>query len=156
MIIAHARFIVCCTQVIGLAALCVFNACDREAGPSAAPSAAAPVPADQLRIGEKAYEAHCAQCHYAGEGGANVPPLANSPVLLGPPAATFKVILQGQANQSVVNGQKFNGIMPAMDYLTDEEIASVTAYLRHRFAAKEEPVTPAQVAEARRNLPVSR
>jgi nitrite reductase (NO-forming) len=103
-----------------------------------------------VRTGEQVYEASCAQCHYAGEGGANVPPLAGSPILQSEPAATFKVILQGQRNQSVVNGRKFNGIMPAMSYMSDDEIAAVTAYLRQRFAGKEEAISPASVADARK------
>lgn len=96
------------------------------------------------------YENNCAQCHYAGEGGANVPPLPGSRVLQNEPAATFKVILNGQRNQSVVNGRKFNGIMPGMAYLTDDEIAAVTAYLRQRFADKAEALNPSDVGQARR------
>jgi len=154
MWIAHARFIVCRTQVIGLAACCLLVACDRKPPAALPESNVAATQPEQLRAGEKAYEMHCAQCHYAGEAGANVPPLQNSPVLLAEPRATFKVILQGQSNQSVVNGKKFNGIMPAMAYLSDDEVAAVTAYLRERFAGKREAIAAAEVAAERKRLGV--
>ncbi|CAN5724856.1 hypothetical protein BH20VER1_BH20VER1_25620 [soil metagenome] len=146
MLIVRAGRIVC----LGTSAVFLLIGCQRR---PAAATPAAPVPAasaEQLREGEKAYELHCAQCHYAGEGGENVPPLTDSPVLLAEPAATYRSILLGQRNQSIVNGRKFNGIMPAMDYLSDDEIAAVTAYLRERFAGKTETLDPAEVAALRK------
>jgi mono/diheme cytochrome c family protein len=153
MRIAHARFIIRHAQAVAaLFATVLLAACDpaEKASTPVAQSIETPPLEQQLRAGEKAYEMHCAQCHYAGEGGANVPPLAGSPVLQSEPAATFKVILHGQRGQSVVNGKKFNGIMPAMSYLSDDEIAAVTAYLRQRFADKSEALNSADVAKARR------
>jgi nitrite reductase (NO-forming) len=152
MTIVSASWIACLRRVVVLAAVGLCTACrpaEETAGTSGSATAAAP--AEQFAAGEKVYEMHCAQCHHAGEGGATAPPLTNSPVLLAAPAATYGVILQGQRNQSVVEGRKFNGIMPAMEYLSDEEVASVTAYLRQRFAEKSETLDPAEVRSFRKH-----
>jgi mono/diheme cytochrome c family protein len=148
MTIVRARWIAC----LGMAAvMCLPLGCKRtDTAAVGEATTARPASAEQLSAGANVYEMHCAQCHYAGEGGANVPPLNDSPVLRDKPAATFKVVIEGQQNQSVVNGQKFNGIMPAMNYLSDEEVASVTAYLRERFVGISEAIEPGTVAEVRR------
>lgn len=59
------------------------------------------------------------------------------------------LILKGQSRVSVVAGKPFNGEMPAMDYLTDEEIAAVTAYVLTTFAEKKVAVEPGLVTELR-------
>ncbi|MBA2432989.1 MAG: cytochrome c [Chthoniobacterales bacterium] len=152
MIIVSATWIARLRWTVVLAGACLCAACGPGEETVAPPrSATAAAPAEQFAAGEKVYEMHCAQCHYAGEGGANAPPLTNSPVVLAAPAATYRVILQGQRNRSIVDGRKLNGIMPAMDYLSDEEIASVTAYLRQRFAGKSETLDPAEVRSFRKN-----
>ena len=113
-----------------------------------------PALADQLAAGSEVYQTSCANCHYAGEGGETTPPLTGSAALGSDPAALFKIILRGQRNESVVQGQKLNGIMPGMPYLSDEEIAAVTAYMRQRFGGTAEPIDPANVAAERKKLGV--
>ena len=147
--VAHARWRGCLGQAAAGAALLLLLGCKREAvTPAPSVPASPPVLAEQLAAGAQVYEMTCAQCHFAGEGGPAAPPLAGSSALARP-ESVFKIILQGQRGQSVVNGQKLNGIMPAMNYLTDEEVAAVTAYLRERFGGKTEAVQPADVAKAR-------
>lgn len=108
------------------------------------------IPAAALRAeGSEVYEVACALCHYAGEGSALAPDLKGSPVLAGPPEETITIILRGRQNQSVVNGKRFNGIMPKQDTLTDREIAAVVAYVRDQFAGKEDVAQPADVAAMR-------
>ena len=155
MKVAHAKFTVRHAQAVACCALIILAGCKRPAAVEPQPSSVAAPPAlsEQLTAGEEVYNVNCAQCHYAGEGGANVPPLAGSPAL-GASAGMFKIILQGQRNESVVNGQKFGGIMPGMAYLTDEEVAAVTAYLRRRFGANAEAIDSAQVAAERKRLGV--
>ncbi len=49
----------------------------------------------------------------------------------------------------LVEGKPFNGQMPAFDYLTDEEIASVVAYIRKQFGGVGEVVPVQAVTDAR-------
>jgi mono/diheme cytochrome c family protein len=156
MKVAHAKFTVRHAQAVACCALLSLLAgCEKPAAVESqqASAAAPPALAEQLTAGEEVYNVNCAQCHYAGEGGANVPPLTGSPALADS-ARMFKIILQGQRNESVVQGQKFNGIMPGMAYLADEEIAAVTAYLRQRFGGNAAAIDPAQVAAERKRLGV--
>ncbi len=46
------------------------------------------------------------------------------------------VILKGQSGEVVVNGKKYNAIMPAQDYLTDIQIADVLNYVRNSWGNK--------------------
>jgi mono/diheme cytochrome c family protein len=118
------------------------------------PGASAPALAEQLSAGEEVYQTGCANCHYAGEASPTTPALVGAAAVGGDPSALFKIILQGQRNESVVEGRKLNGIMPAMAYLSDEEIAAVTAYVRQRFGGTAEAIDPAHVAAERKKLGV--
>ena len=132
------------------------TSCDRPASSieTTTPSAFAPALAEQLAAGEEVYQTGCANCHYAGEASPTTPALVGSAAVSGDPSALFKIILQGQRNESVVEGRKLNGIMPGMAYLSDEEIAAVTAYVRQRFGGTSEAIEPAKVAAERKKLGV--
>ncbi len=109
--------------------------------------------AGTLRDGEAVYQMACAQCHYGGEHTANAPALLDSPLLKKPAIETARIILVGQANASLVDGKAFGGIMPAMGYLTNEEVASVVRYVRKTYVnIDEESPTPAQVEALRQEV----
>jgi mono/diheme cytochrome c family protein len=104
-----------------------------------------------LLPGEEVYQAACAQCHYAGEQTPNAPALTDSPLLKKPGLETARIILTGQANASMVDGELFGGIMPAMSYLSNEEIAAVVRYVRKSYAGiDEESPTVEQVETLRK------
>lgn len=88
-------------------------------------------------------------CHYDGAGNPAAPDLKGSSYLAGEPDPLIKIILEGQNRVSVVNGKKFNGYMPKMDYLTDEEVAAVTAYVRSTMAEQRETISAEQVKALR-------
>jgi nitrite reductase (NO-forming) len=48
-----------------------------------------------------------------------------------------------------VNGMTYNGAMPPMAFLSDDEIAAALTYARASFGNKLSPVTPAEVAKVR-------
>lgn len=155
MKVAHAKWLLHCAQAAACCASINLVGCERSSTVEAPPSSApVPVLAEQLTAGAEVYKLNCAQCHFAGEGSATAPPLAGSPALSAGPTRAIRIILQGQRNESVVQGQKFNGIMPGMAYLTDEEIASVAVYLRERFGGTAEAVDPVTVAKERKDLRV--
>ncbi len=104
----------------------------------------------QLAAGAEVYNQSCAICHYDGAGNPAAPDLKGSSYLQGGPEKLITITLKGQGNVSVVNGKKFNGQMPKMDYLTDEEIAAVTAYVLASYANERKPVSVEAVRSLRK------
>lgn len=85
---------------------------------------------DRLQAGRDLYRYNCAACHQPeGEGIAGVfPPLAKSDWLKGDPAQVISAVANGLSGKIVVNGETYNGVMPAMQ-MSDEEIAQVVSYV---------------------------
>jgi nitrite reductase (NO-forming)/hydroxylamine reductase len=130
------------------------------AEPSASPSApqvhqaevagAAGVAA-QVKAGESVYQTVCLACHQAdGKGlpGA-FPPLAGSDYLLGDKDRAVGVVVRGLEGEVVVNGIKYNSVMPAMTQLSDQEIADALTYAMNSWGNQGGAVTVAQVAAVR-------
>lgn len=102
-----------------------------------------------LKIGAKVYETNCLQCHLKdGQGLTGVmPPLANSDWLAGPPDQLIRTVYEGLEGQIEVNGFSYNGVMPAFDQLSNEEIAAVLTYTRKSFGNNFQKILPDQVRE---------
>ncbi len=100
--------------------------------------------------GAKVFSANCAACHGAqGQGQPGVfPPLANNPAVTGDPNAVIGIVLNGLQKQITVNGQNYNGQMPAWKgTLTSQQTADVITYIRGALGDNHaSPVTQAQVA----------
>jgi mono/diheme cytochrome c family protein len=78
------------------------------------------------------------------------PPLEKADFLKRPLKEVIAVIVKGQSGDITVNGVKYTGIMPAQDYLTDEQIADILNYVYNIWGNKSaNPVLPAMVAKAR-------
>lgn len=108
--------------------------------------------AKSVERGKELYTTHCQNCHMAdGKGTAGVfPPLAKTDFLKKPAKAWIDLVLKGQMGEVTVNGEKYNGVMPAQNYLTDEQIADILNYARNSWGNKNPvAITPAQVAKAR-------
>lgn len=103
----------------------------------------------QLVAGVGVYEMNCAQCHVDGKGSPTAPALIGTAIVKGPAKAIIEVVLKGQTGKVLVDGKPFTGQMPAFDYLTDEEIASVVAYIRKQFGEVGEVVPVQTVTDAR-------
>lgn len=78
------------------------------------------------------------------------PPIAKSDFLKRPSKDLINNILNGQSGEIKVNGHVYNTLMPAQNYLTDEQIADVLNYINNSWGNKK-PVafTPAQVKKLR-------
>jgi len=84
----------------------------------------------QVKAGEQVFQTVCMACHQAdGKGipGA-FPPLAGSDFLMGDKGRAVGVVVNGLQGEVVVNGTKFNSVMPAMTQLSDQEIADALTY----------------------------
>lgn len=98
--------------------------------------------------GKKVYTNNCMNCHMEDGKGLEgaFPPLAKSDYLKRPSKDLIAVILKGQSGEIKVNGVVYNGMMPAQDYLSDEEIADVLNYINNSWGNKNlKPILPAQV-----------
>ena len=128
------------------------------AGTSAAPGAQAAAPAAQgtpvqaSANGAQVYTANCVSCH--GEQGAGVagafPAMAGNKAVLGDDKYLSNVLLYGLQGQINVNGQVYNGVMPAWAAsLTDAEIAAVITHIRVSWGNTAPAVTEAAVRTER-------
>jgi nitrite reductase (NO-forming) len=110
-------------------------------------------PAD---LGKATYTKVCAACHQPeGQGVAGAfPPLAGSDYL----AKTSKEklinhIVHGVQGPMTVNGATYNGAMPPMAFLSDDEIAGALSFARSAWGNGLDAVSPSDVAKVRTQPP---
>lgn len=140
----------------------VFDRSDLRPPPSRAADVKEPDPqtvTDLMKIGMQVYGSRCVSCHGPeGKGGPGVPPLAGSEWVAGAeagPARQARIVLYGIQGDFTVNGQRFNGNMPAWGTLRDYELASVLTYARNSWGNKADTddakpgITTAGIAAAR-------
>lgn len=105
----------------------------------------------QIKRGQNVFSQTCIACHQAdGKGIPNVfPPIAKSDYLMADRERAIGIVLKGFNGEVVVNGSKFNSIMPPLDVLTDQQIADVLTYVMNSFGNKGEPVSADLVRKVR-------
>ena len=104
--------------------------------------------------GAAVYAARCAACHQAtGAGLPGVfPPLAGSDWVAGKEATLAAIVLHGINGPLTVNGNPFNGAMPAFAaQLQDAEVAAVLSHVRSQWGNTGAPVTAEAVAAVRKD-----
>lgn len=123
--------------------------------PNGTAGAQAAVQTKAPRTGAQIFSSTCAACHQAQGEGTNVyPPLAGSEWVNGPESRVVRIILHGLIGDVEVQGQVYNGAMPAWGpTLSDDEIAAVATYIRASFGNQSLPITTATVAQARAAYP---
>jgi nitrite reductase (NO-forming) len=101
---------------------------------------------ERIARGEQVFKTNCAACHQSsGEGiPAAFPPLAKSDFLNANKIRAIETITIGRQGKLVVNGQEFNGVMPAWT-LTDEEIANVLTFIYSSWGNSGQEVSPEEV-----------
>lgn len=118
--------------------------------------ASGPVEYDPIRVGSRFFTRNCTVCHQAnGSGVAGAfPPVADSNWVQGPEEMLIRILLNGMTGPVQVNGESYNGAMPAFATASNEEIAGVLTLLRTdpQFGNNSEPVTPEAVAAVRAEL----
>ncbi|RYD82947.1 MAG: cytochrome c, partial [Verrucomicrobiaceae bacterium] len=98
-----------------------------------------------------AYKLYCGACHQGdGKGdGSRFPPLAGSERVTGDKRKLIDVILKGLSGPMTVKGIEYNGVMPAHDFLKNEEIAQILTYIRMSFGNNASSVGVGEVIKAR-------
>ena len=105
---------------------------------------------DLLATGEQIYGQVCAACHQAnGQGVPGAfPPLVDSDFLKADTKRAIEAVIKGLTGKITVKGVEYNGAMPPMGYLKDEEIAGALSYVLTKWNGGGS-VTPAEVAAVR-------
>lgn len=100
--------------------------------------------------GKMLYEQNCLACHQADGSGvpALAPPLIKGVFVSGEKKQLINVLLKGLEGVEI-KGEYYASPMPAFDYLSDEDIASVLTYVRSNFSNKEEAISAEEVKQAR-------
>jgi mono/diheme cytochrome c family protein len=123
------------------------------AAPVAAGSPAPAVAVVDIDAGKAQYLGLCGACHQpTGLGLPPVfPPLLNSEYVTGSTERLVAIVLKGVIGPITVDGKPYNNMMPAQGaVLTDSKISQVASFVRSSFGEGAGPITPEQVAEARK------
>ncbi|MEP6592014.1 MAG: c-type cytochrome, partial [Gemmatimonadota bacterium] len=106
--------------------------------------------AERVEFGKRIFDRTCAACHQPDGRGIPqaFPPLAGSDFLNADKVRAIGVVLHGRSGPITVNGEQFDGVMPALS-LTDEMTANVLTYVYSQWGNKGLIVTPAEVAGVR-------
>lgn len=101
--------------------------------------------------GKAIFAQNCLSCHQADGGGVpNMnPPLIKTDYVLGDKNRLIKIVLNGFNERVEIEGEMYNNVMPALNHLTDKQIAAVLTYVRNNFGNKASAVTPIEVKKAR-------
>ena len=119
--------------------------------PKAKLAAAGVIAPALLAQGKKVYTQYCLSCHQADGGGVpNMnPPLIKTTYVLGDKTRLTNILVHGFAEKVDINGETYNNIMPAHDFLTDAQMAAVLTYVRNAFGNKASAVSVAEVKATR-------
>jgi nitrite reductase (NO-forming) len=102
--------------------------------------------AESIKRGEGIYKTNCMACHQPTGLGIQhaFPPLAKSDYLNKDKIRTIKTVTGGLQGKVIVNGQEYDGVMPAWT-LSDEDIANVLTFVYNSWGNSGKQVTPAEV-----------
>jgi mono/diheme cytochrome c family protein len=106
-------------------------------------------------LGKAYFTQNCVACHQANAAGipGQFPPLAGSEYINGGSKRLGMILLKGLQGIVTVEGKQFNGAMPAWEKtLTDKKIAAILTYVRGDFGNHGGPITPDQIADARKEF----
>lgn len=87
---------------------------------------------EQLILGQQVYTDNCSSCHQPGGVGipGSIPPLLNNPHVQDTEYVRG-VIKNGRTGVIEVNGETYDGVMPAFTTLDDTQIDAVIAYVQN-------------------------
>jgi mono/diheme cytochrome c family protein len=101
--------------------------------------------------GAAVYKQYCLTCHQVDGGGVpNLnPPLSGTDWVVGDKNRLIGVLLNGLQNAEI-EGETYDNVMPAHDFLTDQQLADVLTYIRSNFGNKAIGITPGEVKAQRK------
>lgn len=101
--------------------------------------------------GKAAYTQYCMACHQADGGGVMGlnPPLIKTTYVLGDQKRLINIVLKGLNEEIEIDGDVYANPMPALNFLTDQQVADILSYVRNSFGNKASVITAAQVKAVR-------
>lgn len=120
--------------------------------------AQSPVPDEQairnsIAMGALAFSDNCQACHQPdGYGEEGLYPSLHRPELLADRVALVRTILHGRVRTSgspVSDEQRVDRLMPSFEFLSNDEIASIVAFITNSWSAGAQIVTSDEVESAR-------
>jgi mono/diheme cytochrome c family protein len=108
--------------------------------------------------GQVLYGKHCLSCHQAdGYGVPNMQPAITGGTWVGGDARALALFVMTGGFDSASRKESDNhNVMPGFAQLTDAELAAILTFIRAKFGKGAPPVSAADVAEARDDLPPSK
>jgi mono/diheme cytochrome c family protein len=110
-----------------------------------------PLPKESMERGKKVYDQYCMPCHM--QDGTGVPrlnpPLVKTSYVLGDKKTIIEIVIKGFDAQVEIEGEYYQNAMAPHDFLTDEQIADVSTYVRNSFGNKASVVVPSDVKAVR-------
>lgn len=106
--------------------------------------------------GQKMYSIYCSACHQSNGKGVEgrYPTLHGTKWVNGDKKRLITLLLNGWDEPITVKGETYeNNLMPAHNFLSDQEVADVATYIRQNFGNSSPPVEPKDVKDVRRFLP---
>jgi mono/diheme cytochrome c family protein len=110
---------------------------------------------EAIKLGKRQYSNNCASCHQPTGMGVSgqYPPLAKSDIVTGPERHLLAVLLNGLEGHLTAQGVAYNGAMPAWGgNMNDKQVAAVSTFIRQEWGNSAGPITPEQVAAARKEF----
>ena len=105
---------------------------------------------ERIAAGQFLFNQSCVACHQANGRGlyGMFPPLAKSDFLLKNLDTAIKGVIKGNQGEMLVNGVKYNQVMPPQN-LTDDQIASVLTFALNSWGNEHDALTPEDVKKVR-------
>ena len=126
----------------------------KESTTSFAPPAKSETEDEVDHPGKALYKQHCSACHQQdGNGVPNMfPPLTESEYVNGDVKWLVSSLVKGLEGPITVKGVEYDNMMPAVDYLTDDEIANILTFLRSNFGNNSGKVSAEEVNKLREEI----
>lgn len=113
-----------------------------------------PAAATETSQGKNVYVKYCLVCHQSnGKGVPGLyPPINETDWVNGDKQRLITLVLNGQEGPIEVKGETYNNVMPAQNFLSNQEVAAVLTYIRSDFGNDASAITEEEVAQVRQEL----
>ena len=127
---------------------------NQPSAPASQPEVQTSTENDVMAKGKSIYNKFCLVCHQADGSGVDglYPPIVATDWVGGDKERLIKLVLNGQVGPIEVNGESYNNVMPAQDFLKNDEVAAVLTYIRQNFQNNASAVSASEVEQIRASL----
>ena len=107
-----------------------------------------------IHPGKVVYDRYCLACHQVDGSGVPgmYPPLKKADWAALDDEKLIRILLQGVSGEIEVDGEVYNGQMPAHHFLTDQQVSNVLTYLRSQYGNISKQITPGEVGSIRNTI----